>query len=284
MSSAPKFASILLLASLCLPGLSLTAVAQRAGVRKPAARKKTQADPPPYTPGPLDPLPLDQMPTVAPVVTYEDGHLTIVAHNCTLADVLRAIRKQTGAELDIPPGASERVVADLGPGSPREVIADLLNGTHFNYVMVGSAADPTAVQSIALIPKSGGPESVAATPPARPGFPQGVFQSRAALAPVPGVPPTIAQQDAEDNSADAADDADQADAQDEAQAQPDQQALPDPNQQTPKTPEQLLQELQRQQQQQQQSQPQQPPQPGQAPQGLFPNLPPTEQPNPRRPD
>jgi len=59
-----------------------------------------------------------------------------VAHNSTLADVLRAVRKLTGAEMEIPPNATERVVADIGPGPARTVLAELLNGTHFNYVMV----------------------------------------------------------------------------------------------------------------------------------------------------
>ncbi len=289
---SPKFASILLLASLCLPGLSLSAAAQRGGIRKPKAAtiqpaKKQQPDPsalPAYTPAPLDPLPLDQMPTVAPLVTYEEGLLTIVAHNCTLADVLRAIHKQTGADLDIPPGATERVVADLGPGSAREVIADLLNGTHFNYVMVGSTADPTAVQSIALTPKTGGPETAAATPPNRPGFPaQRVFQPRPAMSPVRqgAVPPEAggAPQDQDEDTADGAEEtADTTEAQDDQQ----QQQSADPNQQTPKTPEQLLQELQRQQQQQQQ--PQSGQQPGQPPQALFPNQPPTAQAAPTKPD
>jgi hypothetical protein len=286
-----KFASVLLLASLCLPGLSLTATAQRGGIRKPKAAttqpaKKQQPDPPAaYTPAPLDPLPLDQMPTVAPLVTYQEGLLTIVAHNCTLADVLRAIHKQTGADLDIPPGATERVVADLGPGSAREVIADLLNGTHFNYVMVGSTADPTAVQSIALTPKTGGPETAAATPPNRPGFPaQRVFQPRTAMSPVQqgAVPPEAGGAQQDEDAADGADEtADTTEAQDEQQQQ-----SADPNQQTPKTPEQLLQELQRQQQQQQQQQqqPQSGQQPGQPPQVLFPNQPPTAQPAPTKPD
>ena len=291
-----KFASVLLLASVCLAALTLPASAQRGGVRKKKAQPAAQQQPappalPPYTPAPLDPLPLDQMPTVAPLVTYSGGLLTVVAHNCTLSDVLKAIRKQTGADLDIPPGATERVVADLGPGSAREVIADLLNGTHFNYVMVGSPSDPTAVQSIALTPKSGGPETAAAAPPARPGFPpQRVFQPRTAMPPVQqGAAPTeagpaAAQADGAEDNQEPPEEAADSDAQDE------QPQSTDPNQQTPKTPEQLLQELQRQQQQQQQQQqpgaqqPGTPPAGAQPTPGLFPNQPPTAQPQPTKPD
>jgi hypothetical protein len=280
---ASRFGRGLLVACLCVPALAGSVVAQRGGVRKPV--KKNQADPPPvpaYTPVPLQALPLDQMPAVAPQVVLQDGRLTIVAHNCTLADVLKAIRKQTGADLDIPPSATERVVADLGPGSPRQVIADLLNGTHFNYVMVGSATDPTAVESIALTPKSGGSETTAATPSIRPGFPQRAFQQRA-IPPVQGAPPpeAIGAQDADDAAEPPEEAADQADGQEDQPQTADQQ---NQGQQTPKTPEQLLQELQRQQQQQQQ-QGQQSGQPSQTPPGgLFPNQPPTQQAPPTKPD
>src|ERR1700741_39571 len=153
-----KFATLLLALSFCPLGLAPLASAQKGGVRKQQKKqlKQEQPAPPPlpaYTPAPLQPLPLDQVPAVAPRVQYTGGELTIVAHNSTLADVLKAVRQQTGAEVEIPPNASERVFADLGPGPARDVLAELLNGTPFNYVMVGSPTDPTAVQSIVLTPK-----------------------------------------------------------------------------------------------------------------------------------
>ena len=269
-----KFATLLLAISLCPVVLTSFAAAQKGGVRKPQKKqlKQEQPAPPPlpaYTPAPLQPLPLDQVPAVAPRVKYAGGELTIVAHNSTLGDVLKAVRQQTGAELDIPPNASERVVADLGPGPARDVIAQLLNGTHFNYVMVGSATDPTAVQSIVLTAKSSGADTTtaAANRPGAPGAPQrGLGVGTAATA-----PPT----DPQDDGADEPDTTE-----DQAADQGDQQNQQNPNQ-TPKTPEQLLQELQRQQQQQQQ---QQNGQPGQPP-GILPNQPPTTAPaNPNKPD
>ena len=87
---------------------------------------------------------MDQIPAAAPRVTYENGLLSITAQNATLGDILREVRKLTGATIDVPPaGANERVVVQLGPGAPRDVLATLLNGTSFNYVMLGSASDPT---------------------------------------------------------------------------------------------------------------------------------------------
>jgi hypothetical protein len=263
-----KFASLLLTASLCVTGLASTASAQKGGIRKPPKKQKGQPAPPAYTPAPLEPLPLDQVPAVAPHVHYEGGELTIEAHNSTLADVLKAVRQQTGADFEIPSNASERVVADLGPGPARDVLAQLLNGTHFNYVMVGSLTDPTAVQSILLTPRSGAPDT-ATTAVTRPGVLQRGMSQAAVSPPVEATP-------AMEN--DAADDADATDDQDAAQA--DQNAQQNPAQQTPKTPEQLLQELQKAQQQQQQQTSGQPPQGG-----VLPNQPPTTAPpNPNKPD
>ena len=279
-----KFVPLSVVLCLCLSGFAQPAAAQRGGVRKPSAKKKQdpqKPDPsaiPEYTPTPLQPLPLDQLPAVAPKVTYEGGQLSIVAHNCTLADVLHAVKKQLGADLDVPPNATERVVADLGPGTPREVITDLLNGTHFNYVIVGSASDPTAVQSLALTPKTGGTETASAAPPSRPGVPG--RRPGVPLGAAQGFtgPPDSGQVDPDD----APDPPEEAIPDPNDEDQPPQPADQNSGQQTPKTPEQLLQELQRQQQQMQQQQ-QQGQQPGQPPQGsLFPNQPPTA--SPSKPD
>lgn len=270
-----KSATFLLALSLCPAGLSSFASAQKGGVRKPPKKQQKQEQPAPpplpaYTPAPLQPLPLDQVPAVAPRVQYSGGELTIVAHNSTLADVLKAVRQQTGADFEIPPNASERVVADLGPGPARDVLAELLNGTHFNYVMVGSAKDPTAVQSIVLTPKSGGPDTTT-NASNRPAVAQrGLGPGQAAVV----TPPDNSQA-----TDDAPDEPDMTDEQPVDQA--DQQNQPNQPQQTPKTPEQLLQELQRQQQQQQQQNPQS----GGTPPGLLPHQPPTTAPpNPNKPD
>lgn len=274
---SPKFSLVLLALSLCVHGAALPALAQKGGMPKSAKKKQDPAPLPAFTPGPLTPMPLDQLPTVAPKISFQGGQLTVQAHNSTLADVLREIRKQIGADFDVPSNATERVVADIGPGPARDVLTELLNGTHFNYVIVGSLTDPTAVQNVLLTPRTSGPETASAAPPTRPGMPQRMLRG--------GVPPAqAAAPDASDDASDSADDPpDQADAQEEQpQAQPADQ--PNQAQQTPKTPEQLLQELQRQQQQQQQQQSGQQPPNGQPQPGLFPNQPPTAQPNPNKPD
>jgi hypothetical protein len=264
MRHASALLTLTLGALLCAPW----AAAQRGGIRFPAKKQKPAASHPAstipaYQPVPLTPVPLDQVPAVAPVVKYKDGELSIEAHNSTLADVLKAVRQQTGAELEIPSNATERVVADLGPGPARQVLAELLNGTHFNYVMVGSSTDPSAVQSIFLTSRtSTGPTETAANAIGRPRqLPEG---PAAASVPEPDPPD--------------ADDAESNEEQPPADQSADQQ---NPAQQTPKTPEQLLQELQRQQQQQQQ----QNGQPAQAQPGILPKQPPTAgPPNPNKPE
>jgi hypothetical protein len=215
------------------------------------------------------------MPSVPPEVTYKDDKLTITAHNSTLGDILRAVHTQTGADLDVPANANERVVATLGPGPARDVLATLLNGTHFNYVMLGSPADPTSVQRVVLTAKSG-PETTttaANNPPPNQGMPPNRFQQ-----PMVVQQQNVAQEGeaADDSSAEAQDDAnaDNADEQQPADQQQGDQQQQQNGQQAPKTPEQLLQELQRQQMQMQheqgQGQPGQPVQPGQ-PQMAYPN-------------
>jgi len=104
--------------------------------------------------GPVPQIPLDSIASVPPQVTYQNGLLTIVAANSTLADILRAVKKQTGAEIEVP-SANDRVVTHLGPGSAREVLADLLNGSRFNYVLLGSAQDTNLLTRVVLVAKTG---------------------------------------------------------------------------------------------------------------------------------
>jgi hypothetical protein len=112
--------------------------------------------------GPVPPIPLDSIAPVPPQVSYQNGQLTIVAGNSTLSDILQAVRQQTGVEIEIPV-APERVVTRLGPGTAREVIADLLNGSKFNYVLLGSAQDPSLLTRIVLTAKTS-PDGASSNP------------------------------------------------------------------------------------------------------------------------
>lgn len=123
---------------------------------------------PPMPRGPLRQIPMDQLPAEPPRVSYQNGLLSISAQNATLSEILNEVHKQTGAAIDLPPRVgNDRVVTQLGPGAPREVLAQLLNGTSFNYVMVGSLSDPNAVASVTLTVKQaiGGEVQTAANVP-----------------------------------------------------------------------------------------------------------------------
>ncbi len=101
-------------------------------------------------PPPAPPRP-EQLPARPPQVAYREGLLTIVADNSTLGDILNAIRKQTGAAVDVTGGgASERVVMHAGPAPAQEVLAQLFNGSKFNYVLMGSPSDPGGIGRIVL--------------------------------------------------------------------------------------------------------------------------------------
>src|SRR2546426_781579 len=122
MRTGLKFAIFLMISVLCLGSLAVASSANQ----KKKPKKQVQLPPLPSGPqGPVPQVPLDSTPAVAPQVSYKDGQLTIVAPNSTLGDILRAVRKQTAAEMEIPSNATERVVTHLGPGPAREVVADL---------------------------------------------------------------------------------------------------------------------------------------------------------------
>src|SRR5271165_7172237 len=193
---------------------------------------------------PPAPLTLEQQPPTPPQVTYNNGQLTIASTNATLSQVLHSVQAQTGATVEIPPGAgSERVVATLGPGKPQAVLASLLNGSKFNYVILGETNNPGAVQKVILLAKSSASSSQ--TPPATTAQPNSRSpQMQQAVEPpddeYPQNEPEIENQ---------------------IQLVPGQPGMPGSENLTPdkanpagRTPEQMLQELQRIQQQQQQMQ------------------------------
>ena len=129
------------------------------------------------------PLTPEQRPAAPPIVIYLNGKLSISAKNSTLGDVLRAIANKTGAAIDIPDNANERVVSQLGPAPARDVMASLLNGSHFNYVMLGSENDPNSVVRVVLTAKSDKGESGTAVASSNPTMMNGrpMVQPRNAL-------------------------------------------------------------------------------------------------------
>jgi hypothetical protein len=239
-------------------GIMLSAGTTRAQTLQPATLKPASTAPAPVRtskahsrkPAPVAEVPqapaapptLEEQPPVPPQVSYRNGQLTIDAANATLAQVLHSVQSQTGASVDIPPGAgNERVVATLGPGKPKDVLANLLNGSKFDYVLLGEANNPGAVQKVILLARTSSVANASqigvhpsqpqqAVEPPEDEYPQNEpeVESPAPLTPgQPGFPGG-------------------------------EQLTPDTNNAQPnpggRTPEQMLQELQRMQQQQQQMQ------------------------------
>lgn len=242
MSARSKLAlPLIFLAGLSGPSLT-AAQAPASGPARPAS---AVFGPPPVKSGAqgsaLPALPLDQIPSSLPRVDYNNSQLTIVARNSTLGDILREVHARTGAAIEMPSNSTERVVGLFGPGQPRDVLASLLNGSHFDYVLLGSPARPNVLERVILITKTG-PDEVGSAKPAA--------QSAQA-----------AQDTPEEDSPDETIDESQVDStQPSDDAQPDQSTPP-----AVKTPEQLLQELQRQQLLQQRQGQGGPGQPGSAP-------------------
>ena len=163
-----------------------------------------------------------------------------------MGDVLTAVKQRTGAAVDMPAVSSERVVGRFGPGSPRDVMAQLLNGSHYDYVLLGSPADPGSLKKVVLMARANGPEPAMARPQNQP-----AMQGNPNLQAVPDIA-NDDQQPQEDNSAAEVPEAQEQQEQEEPQPEQ-QQQQPGPNGPMVKTPEQLLRELQQQQQQQQQN-------------------------------
>jgi len=245
---------LLVAGSLSLP---LAGQADTPSVHRAHKAKKQQAlQPlPSGRQGPVPQIPLDAIPAVAPQVSYQDGQLTIVAQNSTLGDILRGVRKHTAADIEIPATANERVVTRLGPGPAREVMAELLNGSHFNYILLGSPENVNTLVRVVLVAKTG-PDNP--PPPAASG--------ETPVADIANAAPDAAE--AEVTPDDAVEDTPDQGTVDAEQQQP----IPS-DQPGVKTPQQMLQEMQQRQLQLQQQQN------GQAP--IYP--PPNGMPGPQRP-
>jgi hypothetical protein len=271
-----NFASALLLAAaVAIPAASQSG-ATPATVAPPSTAAKTQAAPAtqantvsthprphrkkkpepvaqvPQTPPP--PPTLDQQPAAAPQVSYRDGLLSINAPNSTLSSVLRAVQSQTGASIDVPASANnDRIAMAIGPGQPRDVLHTLLNGSTFDYMILGVAGRPGAVQRVILTPKTaGGTNQTANAPPPNAEEPVDDAAESGGESEYPG--PQEQQQPVPPGAFRRPMGAPGGQAYQQDQQQQQNPFPPGESDNVVKTPEQLMQELQQMQQQQQQYQ------------------------------
>ena len=117
------------LAAGALAGRTKAAATNVAAARVSPAVSNATAPPPPAAPPPKPPV----------TVILANGMLRIRAEKATFAQVLSEVQRQTKAEIAIPAGADkEEVDADLGPAPVLEVLTSLLNGSPYNFILVGN--------------------------------------------------------------------------------------------------------------------------------------------------
>jgi hypothetical protein len=82
-------------------------------------------------------------------VDYKDGVLSVVSQNATLGDLLEEIGARIGTEIEVAPElAGQMMNVELGPASSRDVLMKLLDSPNIDYVILGSAVQPAAMQRI----------------------------------------------------------------------------------------------------------------------------------------
>ena len=85
-------------------------------------------------------------------VTYQNGKLSIRADNCSLRDVLDAIRSQTGVKIEAPATTiAKKVVANIPAGNPSRVLTALLQDNGFDFILVRPAATPDVLQELTVL-------------------------------------------------------------------------------------------------------------------------------------
>src|SRR5438445_4891029 len=123
-------------------------------------------------------------------ITFQDGRLRLVSNKASLAEVLNEIRAQLNADIVVPAGAEQEVVAvALGPSTPREVISKLLDGSQYNFIIGGTNADANQLSLTVFSPKTVIAESAIA-PPTPVVDTEGGDRSAGAPPPIPPPPPT----------------------------------------------------------------------------------------------
>ena len=110
--------------------------------------------------GPIAPSE-QRLPPPLVLAVYQEGALSITAEDATLPEIFDSVRQSTGAAIDAP-ATEERMSVHLGPQPPVQVIAALLEGTPFNYAILGGTGPADRVLRIIVMPKPVG------APPASP--------------------------------------------------------------------------------------------------------------------
>ena len=144
--------ALTILVGLLMPAAGLAQDSQVKGATT-ATVPTSPAAPLATTPAAL-PSELVQVPEGKADVSYVNGQLVIKAHDAPLIEVVSAVCKAVGAELDAQSWPREPVLGTLGPGSASKVLASLLQDFHVNYAMGGAADNANTLSSLIIFPAS----------------------------------------------------------------------------------------------------------------------------------
>ena len=71
-------------------------------------------------------------------VNWDGSGLRIIAANSSLQQILAEFAKDTGTKVD-GIAQDQRIFGNFGPGRPSEVLAELLQGSGYNFLLVGDS-------------------------------------------------------------------------------------------------------------------------------------------------
>jgi hypothetical protein len=137
---------------------------------KPPVPAPTQSPAVPVAAAPITPpapeapkWPANEKPVPASV-TWDSQGLRIDAANSSLAQILADVSTATGAKVE---GfdSDQRVFGVFGPGPARDVLSQLLQGSGYNFVLIGDQGQGTPRQLV-LSSRHAGPKTTAAVNPA----------------------------------------------------------------------------------------------------------------------
>ena len=102
-----------------------------------------------------------------------DPPVTRVVLDLKTPQVLYEVHRHTGADIAVPAGAErEQVVTNLGPGPAKEVLASLLNGSHYNFIILGADEGTGSLERVILSPRFEGAAPAGNFSPSPPGAEQ----------------------------------------------------------------------------------------------------------------
>ncbi|HTU49759.1 MAG TPA: hypothetical protein VMF56_04145 [Acidobacteriaceae bacterium] len=112
---------------------------------------------------PPPPLPPAEQPANPATVDFNHGLLTVRAQNSSLISILDQIQHQTGLVIE---GLNhdQRMYGQYGPGNISTTLTALLDGSGYDFVIVGAGSDHAAARLILSTPDSSGVSAI--TPPA----------------------------------------------------------------------------------------------------------------------